>query len=158
MVERMSKIKIYAILWTKGIIMSEINTEFLTRCLETLKKSYELIKTVDESSIDYEMYRNSLVKSFEMTLEQSGKLLRKKLAPYFSSKKEVDKLTFKDLYRYANKHSLIDESCVERWFKYRDNRNDTAHDYGVEFAKKTLSLVDDFIKDVEILKGVIEND
>ena len=67
--------------------MSEISTEYLGRCLDTLKKSYELIKTVEETSIEYEMYRNSLVKSFEMTLEQSGKLLRKKLSDYFATKR-----------------------------------------------------------------------
>lgn len=44
----------------------------------TLEKSYESIKKAEEGSIDYEMYRNSLVKSFELTLEQSGKLLKKK--------------------------------------------------------------------------------
>jgi len=27
---------------------------------------------------------------------------------------------------------------VERWFAYRDNRNDTAHDYGEGFANETL--------------------
>ena len=135
--------------------MDKINTDYLQRCLDTLKKSYELIKTTKEGSIEYEMYRNSLVKGFEMTLEQSGKLLRKKLLPYFSGKKEVDKLTFKDLFRYANKHSLITEEMTERWMKYRDNRNDTAHDYGVEFAAKTLSLINSFVQDVEFLKGVM---
>lgn len=49
-----------------------INTEYLERYVETLKKSYDCIKTTQEGTIDYEMYRNSLVKSFEMTLEQSG--------------------------------------------------------------------------------------
>ena len=60
------------------------------------------------------MYRNSLVKSFEITLEQSGKLLRKCLAPYYASKKSVDTLTFKDLFREAHKHSLITEEEIER--------------------------------------------
>ena len=138
--------------------MSEINTEYLKRCLETLKKSYELLKKSDENSIDYEMYRNSLVKGFEMSIEQSSKLLRKKLTPYFSSKKAVDALTFKDLFRYANKHSLLNEEAVQRWFVYRDNRNSTAHDYGEQFAKETLILVDDFLKDTEKLIQVIEND
>ena len=52
-----------------------INTDFLGRCINTLEKSYEMIKSAPKGSIDYEMYRNSLVKSFELTLEQSGKLL-----------------------------------------------------------------------------------
>ena len=44
--------------------MSEINTEYLHKCLETLKKSYELLKQSEDGSIDYEMYKNSLVKVF----------------------------------------------------------------------------------------------
>lgn len=134
-----------------------INTEYLERCLETLEKSYVMIKTAEEGSIDYEMYRNSLVKSFEITLEQSGKLLRKRLLPFFASKKAADNLTFKDLFRHALKHSLLTEKEVTRWMEYRDNRNNTAHDYGKAFAEETLLLIDDFINDVKILKKVIEN-
>ena len=57
-----------------------LNTEYLTRYIETLEKSCNCIKKAQEGSVDYEMFRNSLVKSFEITLEQSGKLLRKCLA------------------------------------------------------------------------------
>lgn len=57
--------------------MDKINTEYLQRCIDTLEKSYQLIKTVEPDSIEYEMYRNSLVKGFEITIEQSGKLLKK---------------------------------------------------------------------------------
>ncbi|MEN8219100.1 MAG: hypothetical protein ABFS56_22570 [Pseudomonadota bacterium] len=31
------------------------------------------------------------------------------------------------------------DTC-ERWFEYRDNRNNTAHDYGEHFAESTLKL------------------
>ena len=137
---------------------SEISTEYLERCLKTLQKSYEMINRVDRDTIEYEMYRNSLVKSFEMTLEQSGKLLKKKILPLFASKREIDRLTFKDIFRHAFRCSLIDESAVTRWFKYRDNRNNTSHDYGQEFADETLSLIEEFIVDAQNLKQVIEND
>jgi len=137
--------------------MGEINTEFLQRCIDTLEMSYQLIKTVDENSIDYEMYRNSLVKGFELTLEQSGKLLKRALRPYFASKKASDELYFKEIFRHASKHGLIDNDAVERWFKYRDNRNNTAHDYGVNFAQDTLALIEDFLSDVKNLKKVIDN-
>ena len=49
-----------------GNYMSEISTEYLSRFLEKLKKSYEMIKSAPKGSIDYEMYRNSLVKGFEL--------------------------------------------------------------------------------------------
>ena len=138
--------------------MATINTEYLEKSLATLERAYTLIKTVPEGSIDYEMYRNSLVNGFEMTLEQSGKLLRKRLLPYFSSKKAVDVLNFKDLFREAAKHSLLSETEVSRWFQYRDNRNNTAHDYGRAFAEETLALINGFINDVKSLKDVIENE
>lgn len=137
--------------------MDKINTEYLEKCIETLEKSYKLLLSSKEGSIDYEMYRNSMVKGFEMTLEQSGKLLRRKLTPYFATKKAVDQLTFKDLFRYALKHSLLNDEEIQRWFNYRDNRNNTAHDYGRSFAETTLLLMDNFIKDAYRIKDVINN-
>ena len=137
--------------------MNLINTEYLQKCIDTLEKSYEMIKTVPDGSIEYEMYRNSLVKSFEMTLEQCGKLLKKKLVPYFASKQMADSLYFKDVFRYALKFSLLDEDAVNRWMRYRDNRNNTAHNYGIAFANNTLSLIEEFLKDTKNLKKVIDN-
>ena len=67
--------------------MSEISTELLQRYILTLEKSYTMLQQVQEGTIDYELYRNSLVKGFEMTLEQSGKLLKKVLNPYLHLKK-----------------------------------------------------------------------
>lgn len=137
--------------------MSDINTEYLQKCIATLEKSYEMLLQTQDGTIDYELYRNSLVKGFEMTLEQSGKLLKKLLNPYFASKRAVDMLSFKDLFRQAHKHSLLTEEETKRWMKYRDNRNSTAHDYGQAFAEETLTLVKDFLVDVENLRKVIEN-
>ena len=137
--------------------MSEISTEYLQKCIATLEKSYEMLNQAQEGTIDYELYRNSLVKGFEMTLEQSGKLLKKKIAPYFATKKALDMLTFKEIFRQAHKFSLITEDEVKRWMKYRDNRNNTAHDYGQSFAEETLSLVKDFLVDVKELQKVIDN-
>lgn len=138
--------------------MSEIRTDYLQKCIDTLQKSYDLLKTAEEGSVEYEVYRNSLVKGFELSLEQSGKLLKKKITPYFASKKAADMLSFKDIFRHALKYSLITEEETKRWLRYRDNRNNTAHDYGQAFARETISLVKDFLADIEHLKEVIDND
>ncbi|MDR1453208.1 MAG: nucleotidyltransferase substrate binding protein [Candidatus Margulisbacteria bacterium] len=137
--------------------MDKTNTDTLARCLGALERSYILLEQSEKDSIDYEMYRNSLVKSFEMTLEQSGKLLRKKLTPYLASKKAADALTFKDLFRQAGLHGLLAADAIARWLNYRDNRNDTAHDYGQDFAEHTLALIPEFLTDVKNLKTLIEN-
>ena len=52
-------------------------------------------------------------------------------------------------------HGLMTLEEVERWFAYRDNRNNTAHDYGENFAKETLSLIPKFIADVARLEAVL---
>lgn len=43
-------------------------------------------------------------------------------------------------------------ATIERWFAYRDNRNDTARDYGIEFTKTTLKLLPQFLKDAKQLQ------
>jgi len=74
---------------------------------------------------------------------------------HFASTKQVDQLNFKDTFRYAAKHGLISLEETERWLSYRDNRNDTAHDYGVGFAEETLRLLPQFIADAYRANDVI---
>lgn len=121
----------------------------MEKSINILEKSYELLLSSQKPSIEYEIYRNSTIRCFEITLEQIGKLLRKKIKAYFSSAKDVDRLNYKDVFRHALKHGLLNNETVERWFKYRDNRNDTAHDYGESFAEETVVLLKDFISDAK---------
>ncbi len=132
-----------------------IDTSFLHRCVQTLERSLELLNKSDKESIEYDMYRSACIKEFEIILEQSGKLLKKALKPYFHSSKEADRLFFKDIFRHAANHSLISTEETERWMEYRDNRNSTAHDYGVGFAEETLNLLPQFIIDAKsVIKAI----
>ena len=134
----------------------KIDTTFYYRCILTLEKAHSLLLKSEAESIEYEMFRSACVKEFEIILEQTGKLLKKALKPYFHSNKAVDALVFKDLFRYAAQHSLINLESAERWFKYRENRNSTAHDYGVHFADKTLLLLTEFISDAKAIEDVFK--
>ena len=46
--------------------------------------------------------------------------------------------------------------AVERWFLYRDNCNDTGHDYGEGFAEATLKLLPGIIADAKALADMID--
>lgn len=133
-----------------------IDTTYYERCVRTLENAYSLLNTVNSDSIEYEMYRSACIKEFEIILEQSGKLLRKVMNPYFSSSKEVDRLYFKDLFRHAVLRSLMTDETCERWLEYRDNRNNTAHDYGVNFAEEILTILPSFIADAKDLAEMIK--
>jgi nucleotidyltransferase substrate binding protein (TIGR01987 family) len=132
-----------------------LRTEHLARCLMTLEKSLEQLRRAPAESIDYEIYRNAVVKGFELTLETSGKLLRKAIKTFAGNPRAIDELTFKDVLRQAAKHRLLDPASVQRWFAYRDNRNSTAHDYGQGFAEETLALLPDFLHDARSLETTL---
>ena len=108
--------------------------------------------------VSYDIFQAACVKEFEIILEQCGNLLKKRLRPFFASNRQADRLTFKDCFRYAVKHDLIFVEACERWFEYRDNRNDTAHDYGEGFAETTLKLLPGFIADASELAAVVSED
>ena len=134
-----------------------IDTTFLRRCIASLERAVDGIERSEANDdVMYDIYRAACVKELELVLEQSGKLLRKRLAAWFASNRQADRLHFKDLFRNAARHDLIESDAVERWLRYRDNRNYTAHDYGEDFAEATLRLLPEFIEDAKALAGIIE--
>ena len=133
-----------------------ISTEYISRCIHTLKSAWEGLHGYEPGDVLYEIYRAACVKEFELVLEQSGRLLKRRIRPYFDSNRQADQLSFNDIFRYASKHGLINEDACERWLEYRANRNDTAHEYGENFAERTLELLPQFIVDADELVGRIE--
>ena len=142
--------------WDSEALTMSIDAEYLRRCVDTLESAFSALTSDDLEGVGYDIYRAACVKEFELVLEQSGRLLKKRLRPWFASNRQADRLTFKDVFRHAAKHGLLPVDACERWLKYRDNRNDTAHDYGEDFAETTLRLLPTFIKDARTLTAVIE--
>ena len=133
-----------------------LNADHLRRCIDRLEKSFYTLN--DDTQPDWllDAMRTACVKYFELILEQSGRLLRKRLRPWLASNRQADRLTFRDVFRHAAKHGLLTADASERWLEYRDNRNDTAHNYGEDFAETTLTLLSTFITDARVLADVIE--
>lgn len=132
-----------------------LNTDHLKRCIQTLRSSLAFYERAAPESIDQEIFRNAIVKGYELAQETSFKLLKKALRDYGHTAKKLDATVVKDLLRLSATHGLMTLEEVERWFAYRDNRNNTAHDYGENFAKETLSLIPNFITDAARLEAVL---
>ena len=135
----------------------KIDTTYLERCIAALERAHSLLLESEVDSVEYDMFRSACIKEFEIILEQAGKLLRKALKPYFHSPKEVDRMVFKNVFRNAVLRDLITDEQCERWLEYRDNRNNTAHDYGVNFANETLVFLPQFIIDSMALSAILRN-
>ena len=129
-----------------------LNVEHLLRTAATLEQALLAIdKHSNADDVMFDLFRNAAIKSFELSLETAGKLLRKALKAYSASPRNVDALVFNDVLRQAGKHGLLDQAAVERWLAYRANRNNTAHDYGEGFANDTLKLLPSYLQDVRQL-------
>ena len=133
-----------------------IDTTFLRGRIVALEVSLQGVGRHRDDDVAYDLYRAACIKEFELVLEQSGKLLRKRLSAWFASNRQADRLHFKDLFRHAARHALIDCEAVERWLRYRDNRTHAANDYGEDFAEATLKLLPEFIGDAKVLAAMIE--
>lgn len=131
--------------------MIYLNTNHLQRCMQTLESSLRLYQQAEAESIDQEVFRNAIIKGYELTQETAFKLLKKALKAYGHGGKKLESTTVKELLRLAAVHGLMTLDEVERWFRYRDNRNNTAHDYGEAFAEETLTLIPLFLVDVQTL-------
>ena len=133
-----------------------LQTDHLKRCLLTLEAALDQLGRAQAASIEYDIYRNAVIKGFELSLETSGQLLRKALKSYFANPAAVDDLTYKDILRHAARHRLLGSDEVERWFSYRDNRNLTAHDYGAALAEDALRVLPKFIHDARALASALD--
>ena len=130
-------------------MMAEIKTDYIEKCLSSLELANQHLQSYKSTDDMYDIFRAACTKEFELILEQAGKLLLKILRPYFATKKEVDQLTFKDSFRYATKHGILTPEESERWLNYRDNRNETTHDYGDYLADRIILILPEFINDAK---------
>jgi hypothetical protein len=134
-----------------------LNVEHLLRTAATLEQAMLALATTPATDeVMFDLYRNAAIKSFELSLETAGKLLRKALKSFGGSPRGVDALVFNDVLRHSGKHGLMDQDGVARWLVFRANRNNTAHDYGVGFANDTLTLLPAYLADVRALAGALQ--
>jgi nucleotidyltransferase substrate binding protein (TIGR01987 family) len=133
-----------------------LNVNHLLKTLSTLEQAITAIDQPNNNEVIHDLYRNAAIKSFELSLETIGKLLRKALKAFNGNPREVDRLVFNDVLRQAGKHALLDIKGVERWLAYRKNRNSTAHDYNESFANETLQLLPGYLDDARTLAQEIQ--
>ena len=134
-----------------------LDVAHLLRTADTLEQALLAIENHGKrDDVLFDLYRNAAIKSFELSLETAGKLLRKALKAYGGSPRDHHDQPWLACRRHAGKHGLLDAPAVERWLAYRANRNSTAHDYGEGFANETLQLLPQYLQDVRQLAPAIQ--
>ena len=128
-----------------------LSTKYLERCILTLERALQGLSEHRAGEIAYDIYRAACVKQFELILEQSGNLLRKKISAWSASNRAAAALTFKEVFRTAARRRLVAADECERWLEYRNSQNDTAHEYGEGFAESAVRQLPQFVLDARAL-------
>ena len=133
------------------------DTTFFRECLDRLEVYCQLLDRDREDETARRLGRELCIERFEVALEQSGKLLRKTLRPWLASNRAADRLTFRDLFRHAAKHGLIDMEAAERWLSYRDSLNGSGEPDGADAAVvAAVERLPAFVADARALVAVVE--
>lgn len=134
-----------------------LDTHHFARCISTLESSLAFYQGAAPDSIEQEVFRNAIIKGYELAQETAFKLLKRALKDFGHGGKKLDATPVKDILRLSSTHGLMSLAEVERWFAYRDNRNNTAHDYGEGFFGETLALLPGFIADAKTLESTLRD-
>ena len=134
-----------------------LSVDFLLRKADSLERVLWVIgQETDHDSISFDLYRELAIETFELTLETTGKLLRKAVKAFTGRPRAVDSWTYNDVLRHACKHGLLDSYAVGRWMQYRHNRDSEANDEGQGFVHETLGLLPTYLADVRALAPRIQ--
>ena len=120
-----------------------INIDALERANARLGQFIALYAAVDNDRLEHDAFLAAVIKGFEFTYGQAINAIRRYVADYVLSPGQVGQMLLPDIIRTAAKNGLI--GPPERWFDFRDWRNETAHEYfDDESAEKIAGVVPEF--------------
>ena len=130
-----------------------IEVENLDNAYQTLTVCYnDYLKNQDSILVEY--IADSCVKRFEYTLETAWKLAKKIFIQKYG--KTEQELTMNNIFRYMQGYNYAKN--WEHWRAYYQERNNTAHEYSLEKSRKLISLIPDFINDVEFFLNKLKEE
>ena len=135
--------------------MPRINTDNLTRSVNTLQLALEGLREQEPGELIYDVYRSACLNEFQVVIELTATLLRRRIKPYFATVRQLNDLTFGQVFREATRLHLISLDECHRWLNYRDHHDTIAHRYGREFAKDALTVLLPLIEDARRIVEVI---
>ena len=135
--------------------MPRISTDNLTGCVNTLELALEGLREQEPGELLYDVYSCTCLNEFRVVIEPTATLLRRWIRPYFATVRQVNDLTFGQVFREATRLHLISHDECHRWLNYRDHHDTIAHRYGREFAEEALTVLPHLIEDARRIAVVI---
>jgi nucleotidyltransferase substrate binding protein (TIGR01987 family) len=95
--------------------------------------------------------RDGLIQRFAFTYDLCHRMLRRFLRQGAASPDEVDRMSFQDLIRTANRQGLLLGDWLA-WRRYRDQRARTSHIYHADVAREVAEAIPAFLAEAEYLR------
>lgn len=117
---------------------------------DTYESALSSLKTaLDEPYSDF--VRDATIQRFEYCVELSWKTLKRFLKVVY----EVDEAAVRELFRKAERFSLIQNSAP--WIIYLEKRNLTSHTYNENTAQDVFRTAQPFYNDAMLLLGAMKD-
>ena len=127
------------------------NVELDIESLRIAKISLEkVLQVYNEGNVDEEMcniFADSCIKRFEYTFETAWKVMKKYFKLQYA--KTEEELTMNNIFRYMESYGFT--TSWLKWKDYYSQRNNTAHEYNFEKARRLINIVPDFLAEVNFL-------
>lgn len=127
-----------------------ITTMPLTHVLQSLNKALERSAQVPT---DLEV-RDACIQRFEYTYELCIKIMKRYIEQEMPLSANIDTLNYRDLLRIAFESGLIAQ--VDKWFQYREARNQTSHAYDENKAHAVYQVLPEFAGQAQYLLNQLE--
>ena len=96
-----------------------------------------------------EQFRAATIQAFEFTYELAVKMIQRQLAQIVANPDALREMDFADRMRDAADAGIVRDA--PSYVRYRELRNKTSHTYDADWAEKTVSVIDEFLRDVRFL-------
>ncbi|GHV86867.1 hypothetical protein AGMMS50255_1630 [Spirochaetia bacterium] len=106
----------------------------------------------DETNI---IVRDSVIHRFEYNYELAFKMVKRYLEMTEPNSETIQTMSFQDIIRLGNERGLL-RSELKKWKEYREKRNITSHTYDEDKASDVLSIVADFLTEVQFLLDALQ--
>ena len=130
----------------------------LRAALQALGDAMDVVSSPEFAVVD-PRWQNTLVagvvQHFEFTFELCWKMLKRQLEREVPSPSELDRSSFRELFRLGHQRGLI--TAVEPWFEFRELRNITAHTYAKDKAHKVAAGAPALLAQAQALLSTIDS-
>ncbi len=129
----------------------KLDSSALASAVGQLQRSFDYLHG-DLASADpglREQFRAATIQAFEFTYELAVTMVQRQLAQIVANPEALRKMDFADLMRDAADAGIVRDALS--YIRYRELRNKTSRTYDADRAEETVSVIDEFLRDMRLL-------